>query len=284
MKQTKTIVITGGNRGIGKGIITSIIKENLNFNKILLCSRQFENGEKAKDEIKSEFGKEISNKIDVIKLDIDSESDVTSFVKTLKNQYDHINCLINNAGIKIDDSEVTADVFNKTMTTNFYSTLNFTETLLENQLLPQRSKIIFISSSVGKVNIFKNKDLARRFLSKDLTVKDLNQLSNEYKESIMNKTISSDGWPVNVYYYSKYVLNKYSSILSRREDIINKEIQVYSNCPGWVKTRMGGEKASRSITDGVKGVLYLINKEDRIDSLYQGGLVFDGKVVNIDRV
>ena len=47
-KITKTIVVTGANKGIGFGIVDDLLKNKNLAYKIVLCSRNIDNGNKAK--------------------------------------------------------------------------------------------------------------------------------------------------------------------------------------------------------------------------------------------
>lgn len=282
-KTIKNIVITGGNQGIGYGIIDSLLNIKNEEYKIILCTRNIENGTKSKEELIKKHGDNINTKLDIVKLDINSEQDIEDFILTIKEKYNSkIDCLVNNAGTSINTSEFSTRVFDITVGTNFYSTVKFTETVISNNLISNEGKIIFIGSSVGRLGNLKKKDLALRFMDKELNYEKLYQLSIEFRLAIENKTWENEGWPGMTYCVSKILINKYAKVLSLRKDILEKNIQVYSCCPGWVRTNMGGEKAHRSIEEGVVCPVFLINKEYKLDMSIQGEFFYDCKVSSLD--
>ncbi|MEL0337693.1 MAG: SDR family NAD(P)-dependent oxidoreductase, partial [bacterium] len=86
----KNIFITGGNRGIGKGLV-EIFSEN---NKVFFSARD---KQKARSVIES-IGNE---NIDYVIMDVSDERNVLNGIESLKEKTDSIDILINNAGILI---------------------------------------------------------------------------------------------------------------------------------------------------------------------------------------
>ena len=68
---------------------------------------------------------------------------------------------------------------------------------------------------------------------------------------------------------SKIAIELYSHVLGRHNDIINRNIQVYSCSPGSIKTDMN-KKGEKSIEEGIKTPLYLIELPSKIDKEKQG--------------
>ena len=87
----KNVVITGGNRGIGKGISVAFAQSGANI--IILCRNQ-ENGLKTMDEIKQYGGKCACFKCDVSDID-----NVKAATKKVFDFFDHVDVLVNNAGV-----------------------------------------------------------------------------------------------------------------------------------------------------------------------------------------
>jgi len=87
----KNVVITGGNRGIGKGITVAFAQSGANA--VILC-RNLESGLAAVDEIKDYGGKYSCFRCDVS--DINSVKAAASDVFIF---FDHVDVLVNNAGV-----------------------------------------------------------------------------------------------------------------------------------------------------------------------------------------
>ncbi len=55
------------------------------------------------------------------------------------------------------------------------------------------------------------------------------------------------GFPKSAYGMSKLGLNLYTKILSKRQDVLSNNIQVYALCPGYVNTDMTSHKGHLTI-------------------------------------
>jgi NAD(P)-dependent dehydrogenase (short-subunit alcohol dehydrogenase family) len=144
----KTIIITGANRGIGKGITKALAKINT---KIIMACRNIEKSLYTYDQIKKESN---NTEIELLELDLGSINSIQSFVKTIQNKKIEITGLINNAGVLCHSFGTTIDGFELTIGINYIGPY-----LLTRLLLPSISKgigrIINISSvmyRLGNVN------------------------------------------------------------------------------------------------------------------------------------
>ena len=88
----KTVLITGGSRGIGKCIAENLAKEGynvvLNYNK----------SEKQAKQIKKDLEEQGIN-IEICKADVSKREEVKKMVEYIINKYGKIDVLVNNAGI-----------------------------------------------------------------------------------------------------------------------------------------------------------------------------------------
>ena len=87
-----------------------------------------------------------------------------------------------------------------------------------------------------------------------------------FKKSIVNESVEKDGWCRNTYSVSKMIVNSYARVLTLRDEIKSNDISVYSAHPGWVKTDMGGPKATLTIKEGAETEVFLIELPDEINS------------------
>jgi len=280
---------------------------NITYN-LILTSRDIQKGLQSIDNLKDYF--KITNfpqnKIIYQQLDISNENSINNclqFLKNLKkenkknfnseieNNIDFngdntnnvedeglIDILLNNAGVAYPGNpKINIDIYNKIFSTNVFGTINFTEKIIIENLLKKRSKIIFLSSYLGRINRLGEK-LKNEFLSNKISKNDLFEISDRFSDSIINKTYLEEGFGKHIYALSKIIIKKYSEILGNNQNLMDKDIQVYSCCPGWTKTDLGGQNASRTLEEGVVTILYLIELEHKINKNFQGKFFYDSEV------
>ena len=183
----KNIFITGGNRGIGKGLV-EIFSEN---NKVFFSARD---KQKAKSVIES-IGNE---NIDYVIMDVADERNVLNGIESLKEKTDSIDILINNAGIlipglkhKIDAVETDDESILKTFNINTVGVLRVCKAVLP--MMQPTSRIINISSGMGQMEGMATGSIAYR-LSKSA----LNALTIVLSQELSSKDIEVNaicpGW------------------------------------------------------------------------------------------
>ena len=183
----KNIFITGGNRGIGKGLV-EIFSEN---NKVFFSARD---KQKARSVIES-IGNE---NIDYVIMDVADENSVLEGIESLKEKTDSIDILINNAGIlipglkhKIDAVETDDESILKTFNINTVGVLRVCKAVLP--MMQPTSRIINISSGMGQMEGMATGSIAYR-LSKSA----LNALTIVLSQELSSKDIKVNaicpGW------------------------------------------------------------------------------------------
>ena len=183
----KNIFITGGNRGIGKGLV-KIFSENY---KVFFSARE-EN--KAKSVIESIENENIS----YVTMDVGDEKSVLKGIESLKEKTDSIDILINNAGIlipglkhKIDAIKTDDESILKTFNINTVGVLRVCKAVLP--IMPVSSRIINISSGMGQMEGMATGSIAYR-LSKSA----LNALTIVLSQELSDKDIKVNaicpGW------------------------------------------------------------------------------------------
>lgn len=137
----KTVIITGANTGIGKATALELAKRGA---RITIACRDVKKGNVAKDEIISETG---NTNVGCKRLDLCSFASVNEFVKEINSDLDHIDVLINNAGLFApDDRKVTEDGLEMTMQVNYFSQFLLTTSLLDKLKASAPSRIINVNS------------------------------------------------------------------------------------------------------------------------------------------
>ena len=138
----KTILVTGGSRGIGKAIVEKFAKSD--FNVILNYNKSFEAAKAVEDTYKN---------VKIFRADVTNRKEVQSMIEFANETFGGIDILINNAGtgctglLQELSFEEWQDVFN----VNVNGVFNCTQAILPNMLSKHSGKIINISSIWGLV-------------------------------------------------------------------------------------------------------------------------------------
>ena len=145
MENKKTVIVTGGSRGIGAGIVQFLAEKNkynivLNYNKSEDCAK------KIKEELNS---KKIN--IEIFKADVSKREEVKKLIEFTLNKFNNIDVLINNAGISQTKlfTDITDADWNNMIQTNLNSAFYCSQEVLSNMIHNKQGCIINISSIWG---------------------------------------------------------------------------------------------------------------------------------------
>ena len=141
----RTVIVTGGSRGIGEAISRRFAKEG--YNVVINYINNDERANKLKKDLEEKYNANIL----LVKADVSNEADAKRLIDETVSNFKIINCLINNAGIAIDKPflDKTKDDFIKTLSTNLvgpFLTSKFAYNYLINA---SNASIINISSTNG---------------------------------------------------------------------------------------------------------------------------------------
>jgi len=281
-----SILVTGSNKGIGFGIIKSLLEKAHNTQtpkyKIILTSRDEQRGKETIETLKNNFSNSeyIQNNLIFRQLDITSKESVDNCINWLKAENGPLDILVNNAGVAFKGPEFNTNVFDVTFATNVFGTIDFTEKILQNNLIKKQGKIIIVASSLGNIKSL-SEERQNDFREENMENNELIELCYRFRKSIEENTNEKEGWGKNCYGVSKMAINKYAQIIGKRQNILENEIQVYSCCPGWVKTDMGGPNAFRELAEGVICPVYLVELEHKINMENQGKFFYDCQVKDV---
>ena len=138
---TKTILITGGSRGIGEAIVRLAAgKMNVAFTYFTSEQRAL----KLQDELK-DFG------VLAMQCDVRDKNSVLSALDTVKARFGHIDILVNNAGIACDGVfiDLSDEAWHDTFATNVDGVFHMTQAVLPDMLSRMSGSIVNISSVWG---------------------------------------------------------------------------------------------------------------------------------------
>lgn len=126
LKPGKTAIITGGSRGIGAAVVKKLLQCDMN---VVIACRTISVGENLILQIRKSGV--VSGRAKVYKLDNSSLNSVKEFAKKIKEDYDKIHILINNAGIMVPPIyKETEDGFEQQWAINYLSHFLLTSLLL----------------------------------------------------------------------------------------------------------------------------------------------------------
>ena len=208
----KTVLITGANKGIGYEVASQLVGKEFH---VFIGARNQVAGRKAADEIAKKGGKAT-----FLKIDVAENASVTAAVRKFAKAADHLDVLVNNAGIIVDGDngilEISDELLRKTLETNTLGALRVTRAFVPFLRKSKAPRVINVSSGGGQL------------------------------------TGGADGWSP-AYCISKTALNGVTSQLA----IALPKFPVNSVCPGWVRTDMGGQGATRSVEEGADTIVWL---------------------------
>lgn len=144
MENTKTVIVTGSSRGIGKAIATAFLKEGHNV---------VVNGRKEFPSDLMEYFNSLPGKAHPIIGDISDSAFAKKLIKETKKTFKQIDVLVNNAGITKDNLiiRMSDEEFNSTIDVNLKGTFYTTKEVAKVMLKQRSGHIINISSVIGVV-------------------------------------------------------------------------------------------------------------------------------------
>ncbi|MGZ5019315.1 MAG: SDR family NAD(P)-dependent oxidoreductase [Chthoniobacterales bacterium] len=206
----KTALITGANKGIGYEVARQLAAKGF---QVFVGARKAKAGQKAAEEISAKF----------LEIDVSKNNSVIAAARELAKQVDHLDVLVNNAGIIVDGDERILDdsdeLVRETFETNTLGPLRVTRAFAALLAKSKAPRVINVSSSGG-------------------------QLAD-----------GADGW-APAYCISKTALNGVTVQLAAALP----KAAVNSVCPGWVRTDMGGANATKSVEEGADTIVWLASE------------------------
>ncbi|XP_077999403.1 retinol dehydrogenase 13-like [Glandiceps talaboti] len=149
----KTVIITGANTGIGKETARDLARRGA---RVILACRDILKGERAASEIIKETGNE---QVVVKQLDLANLMSVRKFAKIINDKEDHLEILINNAGIMACPHWTTDDGFEMQFGVNHLGHFLLTNLLLDLLKKSAPSRIINVSSKLHEDGEIKFDDI-----------------------------------------------------------------------------------------------------------------------------
>ena len=215
----KIAVVTGANRGIGLETAHQLDKQGIH---VILTSRDPAKGKAVAERLQTE-GLSVSYH----PLDVTDPASAQKLSQFIRDQFGHLEILVNNAGIGIDFNngsilDLKPETLTQTLHTNLYGPIFLSQALVPLMQARGYGRIVNVSSGAGQL------------------------------------TDMNSGYPS--YRISKTALNAVTRILAN--EVQGTNILVNSVCPGWVRTDMGGSNAPRSPEQGADTIVWLATLPD----------------------
>ena len=140
----RTVVITGGNAGIGKETAIGLAAIGA---RVVITSRDDQRGASAVEEIRRRAG---SSAVEVLPLDLASFASIRQFAADLQARVERIDVLVNNAGLILRKRELTADGFEATFGINHLGHFLLTNLLLDRLRHSAPSRVVVVASDAHK--------------------------------------------------------------------------------------------------------------------------------------
>ncbi|MFF2479923.1 SDR family oxidoreductase [Paenibacillus sp. NPDC058071] len=223
----KVALVTGGTRGIGLETVRGLAELGAT---VIIGARDASAGAEAAASLKDK-GYDAHS----VKIDVNVAEDHEAVYRYIQQQFNKLDILINNAGILLDQDDISREVVNRSSTipsdilrntfdTNFFAPIALTQTLLPLIRQSDAGRIVNVSSILGSLAL------------------QANPASPVY------------GIKTFAYNASKTAINAFTVHLAA--ELRDTPIKVNSVHPGWVRTRLGGHAADMNEAEGAKTSIY----------------------------
>ena len=144
-KQSKTALVTGGNRGIGFAIANGLLQKGY---EVIITSRSLDKA--------TEAAKKLQGIVIPVELDVSDDRSIDRAKETLNQKIDRLDVLINNAGIYPDEGvnilTIDRQLLELTLNTNTFGAIRMVQVFLPLLEKSQDARVINVSSGYGEID------------------------------------------------------------------------------------------------------------------------------------
>lgn len=144
MEEKKTVLVTGGSRGIGKEVALKFAEEGY---QVII---NYVSDKTDVEELQKEFEEKGVSSL-IVKADVTREEEVKTLIEQAIEKFGAIDVLVNNAGITKDNllMRMTEEEFDKVIEVNLKGTFIVTKAVTKYMMKKRQGSIINLSSVVG---------------------------------------------------------------------------------------------------------------------------------------
>jgi len=209
----KSILVTGGNAGIGLALCKQLVIDHKCF--VYMGTRNLQRGETGLKTI-VDAHPEAKNSIELVQIDVSSDASVTAAANALKSKGVQLYALVNNAGVGLKSS---GDVLN----TNFYGPKRVSDAILP-LIDAKQGRIVNVSSGAASMFLRTQSSEVKTAFSEPTSWDQLNAAVQAAKS----------GASMGGYGLSKAGLTAYTILQARA----NPKIICTSLSPGFIATKL----------------------------------------------
>jgi len=219
----RIILVTGGNRGIGLGVVGHIVEAG---DVALMGARNVDRAREEADATEQAAAAAgADGRVEVVPLDVDDADSIKQAVHQVEERHGRIDALVNNAAIHYDTWERAVDadlgVVEEAFRTNVFGAWRVTQAFLPLLRRSDHPRLVNVSSEAG--------------------------------------SLASMGGGTPAYSVSKAALNALTRVFA--DELRGDGVLVNAVCPGWTATDMGGQ-GGRPVSEGAASVMWAVDLPD----------------------